>query len=514
MRTTLLLVALAVCITSACSYKVLCIFAAPSKSSDHLGQGFVRALLKAGHQVTWATPFPEKKDPHPNLDLIDLKETRKLTEGVDMSRQQNGGLSFIRAFARNISRTAADSPELKRALVEKQYDAIISMWFMNEYEAGYAAVQQVPWLLLSSVVIHPYLEGMVDQVHSIPTIPFMVNECDLPMSAWRRWINGLIYMIMTVDGWFDKPRQAVIYEDIYAPLAAARGVPLPSYYDAVKNVSFLFVNSHESIAPALSLPPNVLNIAGYHIDDNLPPLPKDLQDLLDNSKNGLIYFSMGSVVQSAGIEESTRAGLLEIFAKLPYTVLWKFEKTLKDLPPNVHVRPWLPQPSILAHPNLRLFITHGGQLSCLEAIHAGVPMLAVPVFGDQPANAERAVKLGYALKVDFHNNLVKDLDLKLNEMLRNDTYYKNAKYLSKMFHSRPTKPSQLIPYAVELAIETKGAFHLRSKTLQYSWYELWMIDFVLILLTIVTLVLLLLRLILRFVLSKCRGATNVAKKNN
>ncbi|CAH0599440.1 unnamed protein product [Chrysodeixis includens] len=431
MRTALLLAALAVCVTGACSYKVLCIFAAPAKSADHLAQGFVRALLKAGHEVTWATPHPEKKAPHQNLTLIDLKETRNSLAGVDMTRQQNTGIAAIRGYARNVSRTAADCPELRKALVEQQFDAVISTWFMNEYEAGYAAVQQVPWLLLSSVVIHPHLEAMVGQVHSIPSVPVMVNESDIPMSAWRRWLNGLIYMLMNIDGWFDVPRQAIIYEEIHAPLAAARGVPLPSYYDAVKNVSFLFVNSHESIAPALSLPPNVLNIAGYHIDDDPPPLPKDLQDLLDNSKNGVIYFSMGSVVQSAGLAETTRAGLLNIFAKLPYTVLWKFEEPLKDLPKNVHVRPWLPQPSILSHPNLRLFITHGGQLSCLEAIHAGVPMLAVPVFGDQPANAERARKLGYALTVDFHKNLVENLEVTLNEMLGNDTYYKRAKYLSK-----------------------------------------------------------------------------------
>ena len=36
------------------------------------------------------------------------------------------------------------------------------------------------------------------------------------------------------------------------------------------------------------------------------------------------------------------------------------------MPANVHVLPWLPQFDILSHPNLRLFITHGGLLRYLS----------------------------------------------------------------------------------------------------------------------------------------------------
>lgn len=57
---------------------------------------------------------------------------------------------------------------------------------------------------------------------------------------------------------------------------------------------------------------------------------------------------MGSVVRSAAFPVSTRKELLAKFAKLPYNVLWKFEKKMEEeLPPNVFVRTWLPQISLL-----------------------------------------------------------------------------------------------------------------------------------------------------------------------
>ncbi|KAJ8703741.1 hypothetical protein PYW07_013035 [Mythimna separata] len=480
-------------VSSSVAYRILCIFPAPTKSHDHLSNGVVQALLNAGHEVTWATPY-QKKNFHANLTFVDLAATRAVVDAVDMMDPANAGMSFIRTFARNVSRTAAESPELRKVLVEQQFDAVISTWFINEFEAGYAAIQQAPWILLSSIGVHPSLEALVDEVRSVATVPLHFNDSPIPMGWGRRMLNGLFYLLMTVDGWFDAPRQAAIYEDIFAPLAAERGVPLPPFHEAQHNVSILLVNSHESIAPALSLPPNVVNIAGYHIDEKPPPLPKDLQDLLDGSPQGVIYFSMGSVLKSSALKPHTRYALLKLFSKLPYTVLWKFEEPLPGQPRNVHVRPWLPQPSVLAHKNVKIFITHGGLLSTLEAIHAGVPLLAVPVFGDQPGNAERARRAGYAMRVDFHPDVAEELGVTLKEMMRNDSYYKKAQYLSKIFRARVAPPSELISFYVNLAIETKGAYHLRSQSLKYSWYERWMLDVVLALLAVLAVVIALMTL--------------------
>ena len=46
---------------------------------------------------------------------------------------------------------------------------------------------------------------------------------------------------------------------------------------------------------------------------------------------------------------------------------------------------------------MRLFVTHGGQNSLLQAVYHGVPVLAIPLFGDQFDNAVRAEAKGLGL---------------------------------------------------------------------------------------------------------------------
>jgi glucuronosyltransferase len=70
-----------------------------------------------------------------------------------------------------------------------------------------------------------------------------------------------------------------------------------------------------------------------------------------------------------------------------------------------------------AHPNVRLFITHGGLLSTLEAITRGVPLIGIPVYADQTLNMERAVSAGYAIKIDFNNVTTESLTWAIREII-------------------------------------------------------------------------------------------------
>lgn len=66
-----------------------------------------------------------------------------------------------------------------------------------------------------------------------------------------------------------------------------------------------------------------------------------------------------------------------------------------------------------------MFITHGGLLSTTETIHFGVPTIGIPVFADQFVNVARAVKKGFAQKVDLSYTMAADIEIAINNLLNN-----------------------------------------------------------------------------------------------
>lgn len=75
---------------------------------------------------------------------------------------------------------------------------------------------------------------------------------------------------------------------------------------------------------------------------------KELQNFLDYASDGVIYFSMGSVLQSSDLPDYKRDAFLEAFSELKQRVLWKWETdALPAQPGNVRVSKWFPQADIL-----------------------------------------------------------------------------------------------------------------------------------------------------------------------
>lgn len=79
----------------------------------------------------------------------------------------------------------------------------------------------------------------------------------------------------------------------------------------------------------------------------------------------------------------------------------KWDEEVENLPENIFISKWLPQNEILSHPNIILFISHCGLGGVIESRYHGVPILAVPIYGDQYMNAKEVVKEGRATELDF-----------------------------------------------------------------------------------------------------------------
>lgn len=70
---------------------------------------------------------------------------------------------------------------------------------------------------------------------------------------------------------------------------------------------------------------------------------------MDAASEGVVYFSMGTIVRPEDLPPETKQLLVAALGRLRQTVVWKFAERPLNLPVNVHVVPWAPQQSVLGH---------------------------------------------------------------------------------------------------------------------------------------------------------------------
>lgn len=197
----------------------------------------------------------------------------------------------------------------------------------------------------------------------------------------------------------------------------------------------------------------------------------DVLDFLDSAKDGFIYMSFGSSYDLA-FDETERTKWSNVFKDLPYKVLLKQSYKGNDLPDNVKIVSWVAQTSLLQHPNIKLFITHGGYASKIEAMCAGVPTLAVPQFApDQYYTAERTTRLGLGRHIpELNTTSWETIKKEVIEIITNATYYTKLSMVKRHLLATKLTDDQVMGY-MDMAV---SGFSLLPG--YQPWYQYFYLD--------------------------------------
>ncbi|XP_059868422.1 UDP-glucuronosyltransferase 2C1-like isoform X3 [Delphinus delphis] len=164
--------------------------------------------------------------------------------------------------------------------------------------------------------------------------------------------------------------------------------------------------------------PNVEFVGGLHCKP-AKPLPKELEKFVQSSgKHGVVVFTLGSMIKNLTEEKSNV--IASALAQIPQKVLWRYTgKKPETLGANTRLYEWIPQNDLLGHPKTRAFITHCGTNGIYEAIYHGIPMVGIPLFGDQHDNIARIKAKGAAVEVDLQRMTSSDLLNTLKAVINN-----------------------------------------------------------------------------------------------
>ncbi|MCY8956157.1 glycosyl transferase [Bacillus cereus] len=119
---------------------------------------------------------------------------------------------------------------------------------------------------------------------------------------------------------------------------------------------------------------------------------------LKNEK--VVFISMGTVFNE---QPELYEKCFEAFKDIDATVILVVGKKInisqfKNIPYNFKVYNYVPQLEVLKHTDV--FVTHGGMNSSSEALYYGVPLVVVPVTGDQPLVAKRVAEVGAGIRLN------------------------------------------------------------------------------------------------------------------
>uniref|UniRef100_UPI003AB02ED2 UDP-glucuronosyltransferase-like n=1 Tax=Centroberyx gerrardi TaxID=166262 RepID=UPI003AB02ED2 len=233
------------------------------------------------------------------------------------------------------------------------------------------------------------------------------------------------------------------------------------------------------------LMPNVVLVGGINCNVR-NPLPEDLESWV-SGQHGFVVFTLGSVVSD--LPEEIAVVFLEAFRQIPQKVIWRYTGPVPDnIPENVKMMEWVPQNDLLAHQGVRAFITHAGSHGLFEGLCHAVPMVMVPINGDQPDNAQRIASRGAGVVLDISTITAETLLQGLNEVISNTRYKESVQKLSALHKDRPFDPLDLSVYWTEFVMRHKGARHLRPAAHDLNWLQYHSLDVVALLATVVLVV--------------------------
>ncbi|XP_071454147.1 UDP-glycosyltransferase UGT5-like [Hetaerina americana] len=459
------------------SANILALFPLASRSHNNIFSTITKALAQKGHHFTVITSQPIDSPP-PNYRQIDIYHVVGHHLSSFNTTNQLGVLEMIgglKGMCLDVCREVMKQEEVMSLVTPKlgtKFDLILMSNFFTECLYPFARVYNAPIVLLSPGGPMPSTYSAVGNVMLPSYFAEPILGFNDRMTMMERTLNTMTHIAFSI---FYK---YFIQRSMEYEMRSAFGEDTPSIAELEEYVSLAVLNNHFSLNEPRPTVPCLIEAGGLHIK---PPkeLPKDLKTFLDGAgKDGAIYFSLGSVLKSSGFPKETRDELITAFSKIKQRVLWKWEgdSPIPGQSKNVRLEKWLPQQDLLAHPNVKLFITHGGLLSFQEATSRGVPLIGIPYYGDQAMNMKKVLHHQVGVALDPKNLTSTNVLNAINEVLGNPNYATKMKKLSSIMMDQKDQPLERAVYWIEYVLRHDGAKHLKPAAFYLSWYQIYLLD--------------------------------------
>ncbi|XP_020812946.1 UDP-glucuronosyltransferase 2B20 isoform X2 [Drosophila serrata] len=458
---------------------ILAIFSYTFGSSYLLITPYIRSLVERGHQVTLissSTEMPEIEGVH-HIRVAKLDMLMKIFLDFDFDPELSKWMEaqFVSDYFYNCSKFVLEDPGVQELIrnTSAQYSMVVLEASHTDALYGFSQIFNAPLVGIAAYGSAWNIDFLAG--NSAPSVyePMSALGYSPGLSLLEKWHN-LIFITeeRLVERFIYLPRQIDLYKQHFPTIST-------SLHDLRRRFSLILINQHFSMGRVRSNVPNLVEVAGMHLHSPPEPLDRELQQFLDEAEHGVVYFSMGLQMMDRWLPSEMLTTMLTAFKKLKQRVVWKTnDPRMGNKSTNVYAKGYLPQRAILKHPNVKVFITHAGLLSTIEATHYAVPLLCIPIFFDQFQNSDRMEKMGVARSLDVGRFTPEMMVEAIEDMSLNPIYKQKALELSDRFHDQPMTPIETAIWWTEYVLRHKGADYMRIAEQEMSLMQYYNVDVV------------------------------------
>ncbi|XP_055304714.1 UDP-glucosyltransferase 2-like [Sitodiplosis mosellana] len=360
--------------------------------------------------------------------------------------------------------------------IEQHFDVVIVEMVLCDFLIGVGQHFNAPVIGLSAFGASKWTTDLVGTPNFASYVPHTHNHFTDRMNFWQRMYNSLTYWVEDIITLYYYLPDQQKHMEILFPDAKN----WPSLDEMRRNVSLVLLNTHTTIGTPRPYAPNMIEVGGMQIKKIVDPLPPKIQKFLDEAKSGAIFFSLGSNILLQMLPKPMFDAIVGAFSSYPdHRILIKSHENIiipSHNESNVLIEPWFDQQSILAHENVKLFITHGGLLSTTEAVYFGKPVVGISCLFDQHLNMFLAEQKGFGLNVPIVSLTAENLATAVQKVLDDPSYTEQAKIISDRFRDQPLTPLETAMHWVKHVAKNKGAPHLKSVAVELPFYKLYNLD--------------------------------------
>ena len=322
---------------------------------------------------------------------------------------------------------------------------------------------EMPYATLSIEVVSPYL-FRVPRFASFPNTISGIGRLTFFERLTAFIVDFIAFLFMVPDTKY--------YMKKYAP-----NRPFINMLELHHRQSLWFFLENLLINYPLPQMPNTVAVGDIMVGAKEQTLSAEIKEFVSRSKHGVIIVSFGSYCEyfPPAINQKLCEGLTEATKRFGLSVIWKLQSQSFCTNDNILTLPWIPQYDLLAHPKVKLFISHGGYNSIIESVYHSKPLILLPLSIDQPANAAAAESKGYAIQMKITDFTSQSLVSNIGKLLTNPSYKRNISLASAILRDRRDTPAQRVSAMIDHVIKY-GDRHLRTGAFELTMFQFMMFD--------------------------------------